>query len=267
MKNKIILNHLYSKSLNIYGDLGNIIALKYLCGQLGVGLEVINTEIGDELQKADMYFIGGGQDKDQLVVYEDLLRHKEELAEEVERGKVFLLICGGFQLFGDYFVDGSGNKIAGLGILPMETKAPDYNVASRSIGNLVVRMSEEFVGHWGIDRNFSEYLVGFENHGGQTTLNKFNEENKASNQNKTLRTIGEVVVGKGNNATDKVEGVWTKNIVGCYLHGSLLPKNPHLGISIIKKSLGIKNLSLKDLDLDLEKKAHWEMLGKLGVSG
>ena len=256
-KSRLTINHLYSKSLNIYGDLGNIIALRYLCGQLGVDLNVVNTEIGDKLTPADIYFIGGGQDRDQLVVYEDLLKHKEELGREVERNKVFLLVCGGFQLFGDFFVDGLGNKISGLGILPMETKTPDNKVTSRSIGNLVVDMSGEFIKHWNIDTSFSKYLVGFENHGGQTTMNA-----NFKMQNAKLEPIGDVVYGKGNNATDKVEGIWFKNVIGCYLHGSLLPKNPHLGVAIIKKILGDSG-NLGNINLDLEKKAHEEMLRRL----
>lgn len=252
MRRSLILNHLYSRSLNIYGDLGNIIALKHLFP----GLEIITTEIGTaRLSKADIYFIGGGQDKDQLRVYKDLLRHKKQIAEEVAADKVFLLVCGGLQLFGRTFVDGLGNEIEGLGILDMETRAPNYEVKSRCVGNIVVEMSKEFIGHWGIDRNFSKYLVGFENHGGQTVFNKVNEVNKVSN---SINPIGKVIKGFGNNTKDKIEGAWVGNIIGTYLHGSLLPKNPHLAQAILRK--GYYNKYASDLkfakNLELEKKAH-----------
>lgn len=243
---------MYSKSLNIYGDMGNIISLKYRAERRNIDLEVVNTEIGGEMIEADIYFIGGGQDKDQIRVYKDLLSHKDFIKSEVEKGKVFLLICGGYQLFGKFFVDGDGNRIEGLNILDIETQALDSTVASRCIGNVVVELNEEFIEKWNINTNFSNYLVGFENHGGQTKL--------LSDQ---IKPIGNVVSGFGNNSIDKVEGCFYKNIIGSYLHGSLLPKNPHLTDAVLQKALKNKygeTVEFESLEFEIEKKAHEEQL-------
>jgi len=250
---KIILNHLYSLNLNIYGDLGNIIALQHHARNFGVDLEVVHTEINGPMIPADIYFIGGGQDEDQMLVFRDLLKHKKFIEEEVAKEKIFLLVCGGFQLFGKYFIDSKGNRIEGLGILDMTTESPDEKVTSRCIGNVVVKMDPEFVKYWQIDTGFSKYLVGFENHGGQTHLSPI------------LKPIGQAVVGFGNNSNDKLEGCWHKNIIGTYLHGSLLPKNPHLATAILNKIVQIKRMETEKTDTDrfeMEKRAHEEILNR-----
>jgi hypothetical protein len=269
MENKIVLNHMYSKNLNIYGDLGNIIALQYHAENLGVGLEIVHTEIGTKIFEADIYFVGGGQDRDQMLVYRDLLKRKNFLLDELESDKVFLTVCGGYQLFGNYFLDSQNRMIEGLGLLDFETRALDDKVTSRCIGNIVVEMNEEFIKHWGIDKNFSKYLVGFENHGGQTFLSS------------GLNVIGNVVRGFGNNTKEKKEGCWYKNFIGCYMHGSLLPKNPHLARTLILKALSFRysgkpnvhpgsdsgfgqNDGLTHLDLELQ--AHKAILLKSNLS-
>jgi CobQ-like glutamine amidotransferase family enzyme len=253
-KDIIKINHLYSNNLNIYGDLGNIYALKARAKLFDLQVENFSNQIGDRsIDEADIYLIGGGQDKDQLLVFEDLLMHKDFIKNEVEKGKVFILICGGYQLFGMYFLDAKNNLIEGLGILDIETKAPDSSVASRCIGNLIVEMSPDFINHWGIATSFSKYLVGFENHGGQTF---FSEEKKVC-------PIGKVISGFGNNSTEKLEGASYKNIIGTYMHGSLLPKNPHLTDAIIRK---VANLSIdSDNNWDLEQKAHEYILKQLKI--
>lgn len=246
MKRKIKINHLYANHLNIYGDLGNIIALKYRSESRNITVEVCQTELGqDSIETSDIYFLGGGQDLDQMRVFKDLLRHKSFIQDEVENGKIFLLICGGYQLFGKFFLDSQGNLIEGLGILDIKTIAPSYEVKSRCIGNIVVEMSSEFIAYWDVNISFSKYLVGFENHGGQT----FFESNK-------VRPIGKVIKGFGNNYYDRVEGCSYKNIIGSYCHGSLLPKNPHLTDALIAKALGIQTSELVNLDDELEMNAH-----------
>jgi CobQ-like glutamine amidotransferase family enzyme len=257
----LVINHLYSESLNIYGDLGNILALKYRGEKREIGIEIVHTEIGGKMIEADIYFIGGGQDLDQIKVYEDLLKHKDFIKKEVEKGKVFLLICGGYQLFGKFFVDGNGNMIEGLGILDLETKALDANVASRCIGNIVVELNEEFVKAWEIDTNFSKHIVGFENHGGQTS--PFAEASGDS----SIHEIGNVLVGFGNNSSDKIEGCFYKNIICSYLHGSFLPKNPHIADAILKKALKnkYKSFEFKDIDNEMEKSALKEVEIKVGL--
>ncbi|OGC50516.1 hypothetical protein A2716_04915 [candidate division WWE3 bacterium RIFCSPHIGHO2_01_FULL_40_23] len=249
------LNHLYSQNLNIYGDLGNIIAFKYKAEKAGINLYVSHTEIGEEISEADIYFIGGGQDQDQILVYEDLLRHKGFILNEVEKGKVFLLICGGYQLFGKYFVDGEGNALKGLSILDLETNSPDSKVSSRCIGNIVAQLNSGFIKHWDVDASFSKYIVGFENHGGQTKL--------LTDQ---VKPIGEVIKGFGNNSTDKVEGCFYKNIIGSYMHGSFLPKNPHITNAILKKALLQKynDVTFENLYEGEEKKAHQLILMRSG---
>lgn len=246
------INHLYSKSLNIYGDLGNIIALKYRAELRGITAEVIHTELGEEISESDIYFIGGGQDQDQILVFEDLLKRKDFIISEVGKGKIFLLICGGYQLFGKYFLDGSGNKIEGLNILDIETQASDYNVSSRCIGNIVVEMNQEFINTWNIDISFSKYIVGFENHGGETMF-----------LSSKVKALGNVVHGFGNNAVDKLEGGFYKNIIGSYCHGSLLPKNPHLTDALLRKALKNKGITLADLHDKvhfIEQKAHYHII-------
>lgn len=254
MEKVLKLNHLYSKNLNIYGDMGNIIALKYWAAKMQIQLEVFSTEIGDGFREADIYFIGGGQDNDQILVYQDLLKHKEIVASEVNRNKVFLLICGGYQLFGKYFVDGEGNRMEGLGILDMETKSLNTQTESRCIGNVVVEMNKDFIERWKIDTAFSTYLVGFENHGGQTRF-----------LSKEFEPIGKAVAGFGNNSHEKLEGCSYKNLLGSYLHGSLLPKNPHLAISLLKTAA--QQDEKFQADLSLEKQAHTEMLKRFKIAG
>lgn len=234
---KLKINHLYSKNLNIYGDIGNIIAMEYRAKIHGIEVEIFSSEIGDKFETADIYLIGGGQDKDQMLVFKDLLTKKSQIEKEVNRSKVFLLICGGYQLFGKYFLDAEGEKIDGLGILDLETKAPDNKVSSRCIGNIIVEMNKEFISDWEIDAEFSKFLVGFENHGGQTFFNTSD-----------LKSIGKSVKGFGNNSIEKKEGCSYRSILGTYLHGSILPKNPHLTDAILKKAL--KN---KDMDHNFKK--------------
>lgn len=248
------INHLYSKSLNIYGDLGNIVSLSYRAHARNINVIVENSEIGDkDIVESDIYFIGGGQDNDQILVFKDLLKHKNFIQAEVEKGKVFLLICGGYQLFGKYFLDAENNMIEGLGILDIETKAPGAEVKSRCIGNIIIEMNKDFVEYWNVDTGFSKYLVGFENHGGQTF---FSPEKKVC-------PIGKVKVGFGNNYSEKVEGGYYKNIIGSYMHGSLLPKNPHLCDAIIQKALKISEL--EKLNSEIELKAHKFILETVGL--
>mgnify|MGYP005847496377 CR=1 FL=1 len=243
-KLKLTINHLYSQNLNIYGDLGNIITLEYRAKSRNIDVEILHSELGDnEIKKADIYFIGGGQDNDQILVFKHLLKFKDFIQEEVESGKVFLLICGGYQLFGKFFIDANNNLIEGLGILDIETTAPGPEVKSRCIGNLVVELDDNFIKEWNIDTEFSKYIVGFENHGGQTNV-----------LSDKVKPLGNVLAGFGNNYFDKKEGCVYKNIIGSYCHGSLLPKNPHLADAIIRKAMKIDQLGT--LDDEIEKNAH-----------
>jgi CobQ-like glutamine amidotransferase family enzyme len=217
------LTHLYPDEMSIYGDMGNIIALCYRLKKLGVEVIYQPVSLGSELPLvSDMYFIGGGQDKEQQKIFKDLLTKKERLSFDVESGVPILAICGGYQLLGQKFITGSGDNIEGLSILPVQTVAPDSSVKSRAVGNVVVQcMIPDLKG---------VKLVGFENHSGRT--NFINGKN--------VSPLGEIIIGMGDN-TDKIhEGCVYKNVIGTYMHGPCLPKNPELCAYLIKKALEVK---------------------------
>ncbi|NMC35761.1 glutamine amidotransferase [Candidatus Beckwithbacteria bacterium] len=236
---KPILNicHLYSKSMNTYGDRGNIITLVKLCEWNEIKANVTEIEVGEKFDQKlyDMFFIGGGQDKNQERIAVDLLTKKTPLKKAVETNKVFLLVCGSYQLFGYYFKTYEGIMLKGLKILDIHT----IGSTKRKIGNVIVQLNTA-------EEILPKTLVGFENHSGNTFLHK------------GTTPLGKVVKGYGNNDTDKIEGIRYKNCFGTYLHGSLLPKNPHFAKYLI--SLALKNKYGKDFSLDcnndLELQAH-----------
>ncbi len=230
---KVRLAHLYPKLLNIYGDGGNILALKRRCEWLGIEIQIDEINIGDSVSEHDIYFIGGGQDLQQIEVSKELQRHKEFFQKERDRMAVFLGICGGYQLMGHYYQPHQGEKLAGISLLDAYTVAGN----KRFIGN--VTATTEFVE--------PHTLVGFENHSGLTYLEGDTEP------------LGRVMVGNGNNGKDKTEGARYKNVFGTYLHGSFLPKNPHFADYMIELATGSKPEPLSD---DIEKMAHESLVGK-----
>lgn len=230
--------HLYPYTLNLYGDRGNIIALKKRCQWRGIEVEVKGVEVGEkiELSSYDLLFIGGGQDSDQRLAIHDLKGRRDELLELVEEGYVLLSICGGYQLLGSSYLSIDG-EIEGLKILDIQTRAG----SKRLIGNVVLKATcfeEEFT------------LVGFENHSGKTYLGKGAEP------------LGYVEVGAGNNGEDRTEGCRYKNAFGTYLHGPLLPKNPIFADKILSLALNqrYRGFTLLPLDDTLEDKAHEKAL-------
>lgn len=243
------LVHFFPEHMNIYGDVGNIIALRKRCEWRGIYVEYIpiNTRGDfDHISVGDLFFFGGGQDADQMRVWQVISENNTLFArlteEAVNDDKVFLLVCGGYQMFGKYFIDGSGTLIPGLGILDIETVAPSSKVSGRCIGNVVIRTELPLE---------PQTIVGFENHGGQT---HFLKESK-----KSMQYLGKVVEGHGNDLKNGYEGCLYRNVIGSYLHGSLLPKNPHLADYIIAKALSVKyhdEVILSPLDDALEKQAH-----------
>ena len=243
---KLTLVHLFPKLMNIYGDKGNITALRKRCEWRGIDLEVLAVDDQRDFElisRGDLFFFGGGQDRDQMHVWEQIANSKEQLVnlinERIDARAVFLLICGGYQLFGNSFLDANGVHIPGLGILNIATIAPGSEVKHRCIGNIVI--------HTQLDIE-PQTLVGFENHGGQTKLGE------------GLAPLGKVVKGYGDNVHDGVEGCMYKNIFSCYMHGALLPKNPHFADYLIELALKSKypneKVSLKKLDDTLEMSAH-----------
>lgn len=226
--------HLYPKLLNIYGDGGNILALKKRAEWRGINVEIDEINVGDStISEHDIYFMGGGQDAQQIEVSKEIQRHKEFLLSERDRMSVFLGICGGYQLFGHYYQPHNAEKLMGISLLDAYTIAGD----KRFIGNVTVKT--EFVE--------PDTLVGFENHSGLTYL-----------EGETT-PIGTVVVGNGNNSKDKTEGARFKNVFGTYLHGSFLPKNPHFTDYLLELALGVK---LEELDDEIENKAHCGLVNK-----
>ncbi len=242
MKNySLNIGHLYGSVMNTYGDDGNIIALKKRCQWRGIKVKITDVKIGSQLKKGqfDLYFFGGGQDQAQEQISQDLISKLKgsTLKAELEREVPLLAVCGGYQLLGEYYQPHKGPKLGGLSIFPAYTKAS----FDRMIGNIVID-SEQF-----------GQLVGFENHSGKTYLKK------------EAQILGKVIKGFGNNGEDQTEGCIYKNALGCYMHGSLLPKNPVLADWLIEKALEIKygeKIKLEPLDDKLENKAHQKALAK-----
>jgi len=229
------LAHLYPDVMNIYGDRGNVIALRYRCEARGIGLEVAEINVGDAFDPAeyDLVLMGGGQDREQRRIADDLVAKGEALREAIEEGMPALAVCGGFQLFGQRYVDHEGGIIPGIGVFDVETRHPGPR-ADRCIGDVVLATE---VGE----------VVGFENHGGRTYLGP------------GQAPFGKVKRGFGNNAEDGTEGARTKNAIGTYLHGSLLPKNPALADELILVALRRRygaDVTLPAMDDSVERSAH-----------
>lgn len=255
---KLNICHLYPDLLNIYGDRGNIICLKNRCQWRGIKVKIINISINDKLMPGqfDLFFGGGGQDRQQLIVADDLQKKKKVLKQEADRGVPMLTICGTYQLFGHYFKTHEGVKIPGISIFDA------YTIASRQrkIGNIVVKLKQLTINNQQLA--ISNFLVGFENHSGNTfieTLSPSSEVTRSDSSDGGTTEMGKVIKGFGNNGKDKTEGAVYKNVFGCYLHGPLLPKNPHFADMLIKKALEVKykkKVNLKPLDDSLEWQAH-----------
>ena len=207
MSRPLRIGHLYPDAMNIYGDIGNIRALQQRARWHGIDAEVVAIEQGPaDIAACDILFMGGGQDRDQSRIFRDFTDHKRaDVTRAVEEGTAVLAVCGGYQLLGHAYTDADGNELEGLGILDLRSSAGH----DRWIGNVVVDADPSM----GLQ---PATLVGFENHGGRTWLGS------------GLRPLGRVRVGGGNNGEDGGEGVLAGRLIGTYLHGSLLPKNPGL---------------------------------------
>ena len=238
---KLKLVHLYPLFLNIYGDIGNIRVFQKRCEWRNIDLTIEQFNIGDKLEPdTDIYFIGGGQDRQQVEVSKELQKHKNLLTDEYENNSVFLGICGGYQLMGEYYQPHDADRLEGIGILDAYTVAGP----TRFIGNVTAKA--EYIGE-------KNTLVGFENHSGLTYLRG------------DTTPMAQVIVGNGNNGTDKREGARSKNAFGTYLHGSFLPKNPHFADYLIKLALKKRyndDIELEPIDDTIENKAHESVLNK-----
>ena len=218
----LTIHHLYPDMMNLYGDRGNVIAIKKRAEWRGIPVEVVDVGLGEVIQPTgcDIFLFGGGQDREQGLLVEDLSGTKgADLRAIVEDGGVVLGVCGGYQLMGHYYETPEGENLPGVAIFDMHTR-PRKPDEPRLIGNVLVRVRAPEDASSGTVRE----IVGFENHGGRTELGD-------------VEPLGEVVVGHGNNGRDNTEGARRLNAYGTYLHGSLLPKNPWLTDQLILNAL------------------------------
>ena len=238
---RFTIGWLYPDLMNIYGDRGNILTLLKRAEWRGMDARVVELGKGPspDLGDVDVFFFGGGQDREQALVYEDLLENKSaKLEAAVARGAAVLAVCGGYQLLGRYYQVAGGERYPGIGLIDAYTEAGP----TRSIGDVVVDASG-----LGIT---PRTLVGFENHSGRTFLGP------------AVQALGRVLRGKGNNGADGLEGAVSGGIFGTYLHGSLLPKNPHLADLVTRTGLSRRGTppTLAPLDDGPELSAHRRIL-------
>jgi CobQ-like glutamine amidotransferase family enzyme len=228
---------LYPEQMNIYADRGNILFLQRRSEWRGIPFRYAAAGPGDSFDPAlhDLIYIGGGQDRDQVLVAEDMLRTKRgSIAEAVEDGAALLAVCGGYQLLGHRYDLGT-HAIPGLGIADLETRRVQ---GPRLIGNVDIEVKLD---------GGPRILAGFENHGGRTDLGA------------SAEPLGRVLHGHGNNGHDGMEGVKRLNLIGTYLHGPLLPKNAWLADRLIALAIERRTGSfpeLEPLDDQLEGAAH-----------
>jgi CobQ-like glutamine amidotransferase family enzyme len=217
---KLTIHHLYADMMNLYGDRGNVIAIQKRAEWRGIRVEVVDVGLGEGIRptsSANLFLFGGGQDREQALLAEDLSGTKgADLRAIVEDGGVVLGVCGGYQLMGHYYETPEGEKLPGVGIFDVYTR-PRRPDEARLIGNVLARVRAP-------ENGDVHEIVGFENHGGRTELGE-------------VEPLGEVMVGYGNNGHDGTEGARRLNAYGTYLHGSLLPKNPWLTDQLILNAL------------------------------
>jgi CobQ-like glutamine amidotransferase family enzyme len=216
---KLRLAYLYGDLMNLYGDRGNIITLQRRCEWRGIELDVVEHSVGDQLdpQSVDLFFFGGGQDREQETVGADLVAGAgDAIREAVEQGAALLSVCGGYQLLGRFFRTSAGAEIPGAGLFDAYTVAG----AQRRVGNVVANATLD---------GQTYQLVGFENHSGQTHL--------GTPPSPSTVPLAHVLVGNGNNGGDKLEGARYRGAIGTYLHGPVLPKNPWLADWLIAIAL------------------------------
>jgi lipid II isoglutaminyl synthase (glutamine-hydrolysing) len=206
---------LYPEQMNIYADRGNIIFLQRRCEWRGIRFVHSGAGQGEPVDPTahDLFYVGGGQDRDQRMVAADLVGSKRgDLAAAVESGAVLLAVCGGYQLLGHSYQLGE-EKLPGLGLVDIETVREP---GPRLIGNVAIEVD--------LGRGPNQ-LAGVENHGGRTYLGP------------GVPALGRVIEGHGNNGADGLEGVRRHNLIGTYLHGPLLPKNAWLADHLIAVAL------------------------------
>jgi lipid II isoglutaminyl synthase (glutamine-hydrolysing) len=227
--------------MNIYADRGNLLVLERRCEWRGIGFELAASGLGEALDPDahDLFYIGGGQDRDQRLCAEDLIETKRGgLHSASARGAVVLGVCGGYQLLGHSYTLGE-DEIPGVGLLDVRTVRED---GPRLIGNVAIAAS--LGGDAQDSQGDGRVLAGFENHGGRTQLGG------------TQQPLGRVLKGHGNDGRSGAEGARSANTIGTYLHGPLLPKNVWFADWLIARSLDVEEGELAPLDDELERQAH-----------
>ncbi|MDA8144875.1 MAG: glutamine amidotransferase [Thermaerobacter sp.] len=241
---RVCIAHLYPELMNLYGDRGNVIALERRAAWRGWEVEMRRVGLGDpfDLGEADLIFLGGGEDRSQQLIFRDLLEEKAaSLRRAVEQGAAVLAICGGYQLLGRHYRPAQGDEIPGLGLLDAHTEAGER----RLIGDVVAE-SPPLGG---------ATLVGFENHSGRTFLGE------------GVTPLARVRAGFGNNGEDGTEGAVWRGVVGTYLHGAVLPKNPALADYLLRRAMehrAGRPVELAPLDDAAEERAHRALLHRPG---
>ena len=231
---------LYPELMNIYADRGNIAVLRARCEWRGLGFELAASSLAESFDPYahDLFYIGGGQDRDQTAVAEDMQTTKRDgLHAAAGRGAVVLGVCGGYQLLGESYAMG-GRELPGVGLVDLRT---------------VREEGERLIGNCAIEADLGDgprVIAGFENHGGRTYLGSGEQ------------ALGRVLEGHGNNGRDGFEGVRRGNVIGTYLHGPLLPKNVWLADRLIELALGVE---LEPLDDAMEDAAHASARRAAGV--
>ena len=235
---EIRICHLYPKEMNIYGDRGNIAVLQKRLQWRGHSSSITPIGLGDDFtpNNFDLCYLGGGQDRDQMIVANDLEKKSSGFLSAAMDGVVFLWVCGGIQLAGTGYTGSDGRRIPGVGILDLDTSAGD----DRLIGDLVLNAELE---------GDTCHVVGYENHVGRTFLGP------------DATPLGSVLEGYGNNGEDKTEGAVQRRVIGTYMHGPLLPKNPWLADRLLEWAIEHntgQTTTLSPLDDSLENFA-WEV--------
>ena len=238
MIDKIVVGHLYPDYLNIYADRGNIAVLARRAAWRGHELDVRAISVGEPVEHGvyDLFYIGGGQDREQALVARDLAAKGGRLVEEVEAGAALLAVCGGYQLLGRFYRGHAGGELPGVGLFPHETVAGKR----RMIGDVLLECE--------LEPGTRRTLAGFENHAGRTHLDP------------AAVPLGRVVAGFGNDGESAHEGCRVARAVGTYLHGPLLPRNPWLADWLLAQALahatGGDPPPLAPLADELEREAH-----------
>jgi lipid II isoglutaminyl synthase (glutamine-hydrolysing) len=240
--------HLYPDLMSVYGDRGNVLTLVRRAEWRGIDVEVREASLGDRLDpsQADLIFFGGGQDREQSVVSPDFLQQKANAVKEaVERGAALLAVCGGYQLLGNTYTTVDGEELPGAGLFDVRS-VPGPR---RHIGNVLIETTLD---------GQARSLVGFENHSGRTYLGP------------GVQPLGRIIVGAGNNGEDGTEGAVYMGAVGCYLHGSLLPKNAWLADRLLADALAHRlgsPVHLEPLDDRFENEAHAVLAARIRGAG